>query len=240
MSSGRCDSPRALSSWALSSATLCVLSWFQRGNEPKQKRRLWTCPGTMQRDSEGLHPPTSSTPCCPEALLSLGSFLGTLLLLWKQGELSHDLPGITQHGHRWPCSTGEYLGTSWGMAFGTEGWDRVLGQEGQRWHPHPAASHGVFLPGVEGFELRQLGPAAAALFVLGARSRGRSLGGMLDRAALAAPALSVLEAHHSVGLKSTGHFRVSLWDVCLLTPRISHVNFAFLVLRQRGTSWRWA
>lgn len=104
----------------------------------------------------------------------------------------------------------EYLAKRWGMACGTECWDRVLGQEGQWWHLRPAASHGVFLPGVEGLELRQLGPAAAALFVLGAGGRGRSLGGMLDGASVAAPALSILEAHHSTSLKFTGHFRVSL------------------------------
>lgn len=106
------------------------------------------------------------------------------------------------------------------MACGTECWDRVPGQEGQRWHLQPAVSHGVFLPGVEGFELRQLEPATAALFVLGAGGRGRSLGGMLDGAAVAASALSVLEAHHSVSLKLTGCFRVSLWDVYLLIPLI--------------------
>lgn len=101
-------------------------------------------------------------------------------------------PWVTA-GHAAQVNVRERAG---GMAFGAEGWDRVLGQEGQWWPPHPAASHGICLPGVEGFEL----------------------GGMLDRAAVAAPASSVLEARHGVGLKFTGHFRASLWDVWLLTP----------------------
>lgn len=143
--------------------TLCVPSWFNRGNEPKQKESL-DLPWGQVREMVKVH--VLLPPLHLAALLSLGGFPGTFLLLWKRGELSRVLVGIAQPmGHCWPCSTGEYLGKSWGMAHGAEGWDRVLGQEGQRWHP--AASHGVLLPGVEGFELGQLGPAAAALLVLG-------------------------------------------------------------------------
>lgn len=80
---------------------------------------------------------------------------------------------------------------------------------------HPAASHGIFLPGVEGLELRQLGQGAAVVFMLGARGRAWSQGRVL------LTVLAVLEAHRSIGLELAGHFRVFLWDVCLLIPQFN-------------------
>lgn len=79
------------------------------------------------------------------------------------------------------------------MECGTECWDRILGQEGQQ-QPHPAASHGIFLPGVEGLELKELDRSCCRVH---AWSQGQ---GMVPGWVLGT-VLAVLEAHQSIGLE---------------------------------------
>lgn len=79
--------------------------------------------------------------------------------------------------------------------------------------PHPAAPRGIFLPGVEGLELRQLGQELCSCLEPGA--------GHGPRVGCWGTVLTFLEAHQNIGLEFAGHFRASLWDVFAEPPSLT-------------------